>query len=218
MNNKQIVLGLGIVAAGVALLLANTEVGQAQQIMRDWWPVFVIGAGLYSWWVNPRNYVWSLIVIIVGSLLLVRTLGQVDINMFAVIWPIILVGIGANIISNAGMSSNKFEGKGDKPVAVLGGSSSVDVSDDYKGGSATAVLGGVNLDLSKAKIKKEATLSVNVFMGGLELRVPDDVIVKNRTTAMLGGFEDKTKPVKGKSAPVLYIEGSIAMGGVEVKR
>ncbi len=79
-------------------------------------------------------------------------------------------------------------------------------------------MGGVELDLSKAVIKKEATLRVNVFMGGIELRVADGVIVKNRTAALLGGVEDKTFPEKTKKAAVLNIEGSIVMGGVEVKR
>ena len=56
------------------------------------------------------------------------------------------------------------------------------------------------------------------MMGGVEVRVPDNVIVKNRATLFLGGIEDNTRPEEGKNNPILYIDGSIVMGGVEIKR
>ena len=79
-------------------------------------------------------------------------------------------------------------------------------------------MGGVELDLSRATIKKEASINVFVMMGGVEVRVPDNVIVKNRATLFLGGIEDNTRPEEGKNNPILYIDGSIVMGGVEIKR
>jgi hypothetical protein len=33
----------------------------------------------------------------------------------------------------------------------------------------------------------------------------------------MGGFEDKTRPNTGDSAPRLYVRGFVMMGGVEVK-
>lgn len=74
------------------------------------------------------------------------------------------------------------------------------------------------MDLSHAEIKNEAVLNVFVVMGGIELRVPENVIVKNRASVVLGSIEDKTRPTDSKRNPVLFIDGSILMGGVEVKR
>jgi hypothetical protein len=55
-------------------------------------------------------------------------------------------------------------------------------------------------------------------MGGIELRVPEHVIVKNRASVFLGGIEDRTRPSEAKNSPVLYIDGSVVMGGIEIKR
>ena len=103
-------------------------------------------------------------------------------------------------------------------MTILGGTTNKNTAKNYTGSKATAILGGVELDLSKVKIEKTAQLDVFVLMGGIELRIPEDVIVKNRSTAIMGGLEDKTNPVESKNAPVLYIDGTVIMGGIDIKR
>lgn len=61
-------------------------------------------------------------------------------------------------------------------------------------------------------------MDIFAFMGGVELRVPENVIVKSRATMVLGGIEDKTRPKESKDAPVLYVDGTVIMGGIEIKR
>jgi predicted membrane protein len=79
-------------------------------------------------------------------------------------------------------------------------------------------MGGVELDLSKATVAHEAVIDVFVLMGGLELRVPENVIVKSKAVCILGGVEDKTNPADAVKAPVIYLDGTVIMGGVEIKR
>ena len=220
MDKKQSLLGVAIVAAGLLFLLANLDVGAARTLVEDWWPLAVVATGGFMLWADRQNYVWSFAVMALGFLLLVNTLGIADVSMGDVFWPLVLIVGGISLLVSARhrqvpLTSNRSEGD---ITALLGGVTAVNASDDYTGGKVTAILGGVELDLSKATIKKEAVLHVSVFMGGLELRVPEGVNVKMRATGMLGGVEDKSYPKLAKNAPVLYLDGSITMGGVEIKR
>jgi len=55
-----------------------------------------------------------------------------------------------------------------------------------------------------------------VMWGGIEIKVPEDWVVVNFGTAILGGFENKTRPLPGASKR-LVVTGTAIMGGVEVK-
>lgn len=220
MNTKQSSLGALIIVAGVIVLLANINVGSMRDIVAHWWPIVLVIAGGYMWWSNPRNYIWALAVAITGILLLVNTLGVVRIDVGDVIFPLILVAFGASVLVGSRRYRNepkKLDSE-EHISAFLGGVSSKNVSDDYRGGSVSAVMGAVELDISKVMIKKEASLKVWVLMGGVELRVPESVIVKSRVSSFLSGVEDKSQPTSNKNAPVLYLDGSVVMGGIEIKR
>jgi predicted membrane protein len=79
------------------------------------------------------------------------------------------------------------------------------------------VLGGVTYDMSKVNIKKEATIEIFTLMGGVELRVPENVEVRCSTMNILGGVENKTAKPTAKNAPVLNIIGDVVMAGIEIK-
>ncbi len=217
---KQTILGIAIAVVGLFILLANLNIGDSREIFAQWWPMGIIALGIYMWWVNRSNAVWALLVALFGVIALINTLNLAEFDYGQVVVPLIIVGVGLAIIARArsrtslGASSKKEE----EITAILGGSSGKNNSDDYRGGNVTSVMGGVELDISRATIKKDAILTLFVLVGGVELRVPSNVIVKNRTRAIFGGLEDGTHADKGKTAPTLYIEGDIVMGGVEVKR
>ncbi|MEO5949459.1 MAG: DUF5668 domain-containing protein [Candidatus Saccharimonas sp.] len=219
MKAKQATLGLLVIVAGALILLSNINIVPIREFVRDWWPVAIIIAGLYSLWGNPRQYVWPMIMVVVGITLLLNTLGVAHVSVGALIFPLILFGVGINILTNArARRPIKVTESDEEIVAILGGSSSKNTSDDYHGSVITAILGGIELDLSKVKIEKEAVLRVSVVMGGIDLRVPDEVVVVNRTQSILGGIDVKSQPSPVKSAPKLIIEGQIIMGGIDVKR
>ncbi|MFI9816998.1 DUF1707 SHOCT-like domain-containing protein [Saccharothrix variisporea] len=86
--------------------------------------------------------------------------------------------------------------------------------------SVVAIMGGVALDLSRARFAQEhTTITVFAFWGGVEIYVPEDVTVRVDGTGIMGAFEDstyKTPTVPG--GPVVRITGVAIMGGVEVRR
>jgi len=221
MKAKQTTLGILVILAGAIVLFVNTNTGPARELAADWWPLTFIVAGLYMLWVNARNYVWPIILMLIGGVTLLRTLGIADVNLGTLIAPVILLGIGVSIIISARGSANQGHNSTteDSVTAILGGSSSRNTSTAYTGGTVTALMGGAELDLSRATVKDHAVLRVNIVMGGLELRVADNVQIINRTQSILGGIEDKTIPVAANKAnPSLTIQGLVLMGGIEVKR
>ena len=77
-------------------------------------------------------------------------------------------------------------------------------------------MGGVELDLRGASIQSEAVLNLWATWGGIVIKIPADWSVVNRSTALMGGIEDKSfsPPVATKR---LIITGTAIMGGVEIK-
>lgn len=217
---KRIVTGITIVLAGVMILLSNINVFNFGPVFADWWPVLLIGAGLLMLVNDSKNYIWSIFVSGLGVLFLVNTLDIARVDVGDIFFPAVLVAVGLSILlKGSGSVARRVSEKNDEDItAVLGGSSHKNTSPDYRGGKVTVVMGGVEIDLSKAMIKKDASLDVFALMGGVELRVPENVIVKSRAAVVMGSIEDKTIPMRSEDAPVLYLDGMLIMAGIEIKR
>lgn len=215
---KRNITGIIIVAAGVLLLLSNIDAWGMRDFFDTWWPTVIFGGIALTMLVNDsRNYGWAIIAASAGLLLQLNRLDVADFDLGDFIVPAILITIGVSFLTGRSRP-RKSDNKEEAVTAILGGVDQQNSSDNYQGGSATALLGGVKLDLRKAKIAKDASLDVVTFWGGIEILVPENVIVKNRATCILGGIEDKTRPVESKNAPVLYIDGTVVMAGIEIKR
>ena len=213
----RIVTGLVIVAVGVGFLLDSANVIEFGEFAATWWPLFVILAGLVMFINDTRSYLWAIVVTGVGVLFQLRELDVVDVDPWQLFWPAVVIVVGLSIVFSRSPGHKVSKAERDDMTAILGGSEQMNTSTDFKGSKLTAVMGGTKLDLRKAKIKKEATVELFTFWGGIELIVPRNVIVRNQTSAILGGVEDKTDQDAAKDAPVLYVIGDVIMAGVEIK-
>ncbi|MDX6493463.1 MAG: hypothetical protein QOH02_1398 [Gaiellaceae bacterium] len=84
--------------------------------------------------------------------------------------------------------------------------------------TAIAVMGGCHLDLREAEIEgPEVTINAVAFMGGINIFVPDDVVVEVSGISFMGGRNvgsAKTPPPPG--AKVIRIRAFSMMGGLNV--
>ena len=106
-------------------------------------------------------------------------------------------------------------------VAIFGGAirkGAWTVAEQY---TALAVFGGVELDFREVTFTAaETTVYANCLFGGIEITVPDDVVVHVSGIPIFGGFDhgnggpDTYPP----NAPVMHVKGLAIFGGVEVKR
>lgn len=207
--------GVGIIVIGVAALLGALDIINFNYLFQTYWPLLLIAAGVVMWLENPKQgYLWAIAVIILGITAQLNTLDVTDINFWQLFWPVILIVIGWSILSKR---SSQISDATSDISAILSGTETKSNAKDYKGGKISAVLGGVEMDLSRASIKKEATIEVFALMGGIELRVPDNWEVRTSLMPILGGSENKANAPSSSKAPVLNIVGTIVLGGIEIK-
>ncbi|ADQ18622.1 hypothetical protein Lbys_2960 [Leadbetterella byssophila DSM 17132] len=146
------------------------------------------------------------------------------------LWPLLLVGIGAAILSqkffpnsckNYGPTYDDYDQNTISESNFLAGSSKKMFTKGFKGGNINCVMGGSEIDLTEAELADNAVLKVFILMGGVGLKVPKEWNVKFDLLPILGGAEDKiTKYPENtvKTDKTLVISGNVVMGGVEIKR
>jgi predicted membrane protein len=214
----RIITGLFVIALGVGALLDALNILNFWEQFGRWWPLLLIGGGILLFINDFRQYIAAVALVIVGAILQLNTLDIVQINVWSVIWPVLIIAAGLSIIVNrTGKTAKNVRIQDlDGVSAIFAGNESINKSKDYKGGRATAVFGGVSIDLRDAVIKGEATLEVFALFGGIELKVPREWQVKHSVFPILGGVESKAQG-DGEKAPTLYITGTVALGGVEVR-
>ncbi|MEP9393963.1 DUF1707 domain-containing protein [Gordonia sp. VNQ95] len=85
--------------------------------------------------------------------------------------------------------------------------------------SATAIMGGVEIDLRQVEFTEpHLTIQCVAIMGGVDITVPPDVTVEIDGSAVMGGFGGKAAGPGAPGAPAVRVTGFALMGGVEVKR
>jgi Cell wall-active antibiotics response 4TMS YvqF len=103
---------------------------------------------------------------------------------------------------------------------IFGGPALASASQAFRGGSLTALFGGVTLDLRAARpIPDGAAINATAAFGGVEVLVPRGWRIALTATPIFGGVEDKTEHTASldPDAPLLRIDGLCVFGGIEVK-
>jgi predicted membrane protein len=212
---------------GVAFLLAQLNLlGD----MEAWhfWPLILVLAGILKLTRQDAmpGRVEGILFIAAGCLVQLHYLGVIHLQ-WKLLWPVLVIAFGFFMLWSTWYRGRKRRGGREKSASyvdgfvILGGKEDRVDTKDFKGGEVTCVLGGYDLDLRDAGLEEpEVVLSVRVIMGGVDIRVPDDWSVTVRGTPVMGAFEDKTRPARTDEAEGgkrLILEGTVVMGGVEVR-
>lgn len=222
MRPGRILLGVALIALGVVFLLDRADVLDAGETIGDWWPAAIIAVGAVQLFDRPRSLLGPGIVIGIGVILLLFTTDVVTGSVFALLWPALLIAVGVGILFRHGRGSavTTEEGTTDDVVratAVFGGHEVASRSTAFKGGSATAVFGGVTIDLRNAQLDPEgARLDVTALLGGVEILVPKGWRVTTSGTPILGGIDNKTAG-EAAEGPELRIDALTILGGTDIK-
>lgn len=89
----------------------------------------------------------------------------------------------------------------------------------FRGGSLTAVMCGVTVDLREAALSPEgATLAVQSAMSGIHILVPREWDVVSEVDVVWGGVEGaRLLPRRREGAPRLRLTGMVVAGGLCVR-
>lgn len=224
----QMIIGLFVIGIGMLFLLDN--LGWLDLDLRiHIVPTVLIGVGILKV-LQTRTQSGVIVggaLILAGSLIMLKSLGFLYID-WRTLWPLLLIGAGVAVVVKATTQRKTQEQDGvslDKDgedvlniTAIMGAHKNRVLSQDFRGGEITAIMGGSDLDLRQASINGDAVLNLFAFCGGITIKVPVDWIVVLEGTPIMGGFEEKTVPPAASSVPKrLILRGYVIMGGVEVR-
>ena len=217
----RLLFGAVAITLGVLWTADNLGVLDADSVLR-WWPAFLAMFGLMrlTGLFGPRHVVSGALFTIAGFWMLLRELDVIQISIFKM-WPVFLIVLGGSLVWRSMRSEPAPEDAErdsyPKPVAIMGVVVRNIESQDLVGIEASAVMGGVELDLRGAKARgREVVVEAFAWWGGIELYVPDDWRVINEVTPIMGGVEDKTRLNAVEPVTTLIVRGIVIMAGIEL--
>lgn len=217
----RLVLGLGVLLAGILLTVDQLELYDAQ-LLFDYWPVLIMAVGatrIASSKTSDR--IFAFFWIAVGAWLLAWNLGYLDLNPLELFWPLVLILFGLTLVFRATRRPSTASDADSRTniIAVMSGIDRQNSSLDFSGGDVTVFMGGGELDLRQAQVASgEAVIQIFAMWGGYGFRVPPDWNVVLEIVPLLGGVTDlRTQHERREGAPTLTLKGVVIMGGIELK-
>lgn len=227
LTNNRIIIGVILVLAGLFLAVRNT--GFFPDFIDNVifsWPMLLIVIGVVIT-LGAVEKTGGIIVMAVGGFFMIPLLFRETFHLYNMFWPsiFIIIGIVFIITKRKGWHSVSTKGMiGDDYidyVNIFSGGERQILSQNFRGGKISAVFGGIELDLTKAKLAPGRNdLEIACVFGGATIIVPNNWLVTIEVTPVLGGFSDTRKIVPGssfESGSQLVIKGAVVFGGGEVK-
>lgn len=244
-RKNRVVAGLILVGIGVVLFADKMGMFFPQWIFT--WPMLLIVIGLYSGFKhNFKNASWLILLAVGGLFLWDEMVPGINLKRFTL--PIILIAAGLLSIVRprfgwSGRRQQRWERKRERWGYTAGTTFNKDVedgaqlSDDYidincifsgvkrtvlsktfKGGKISCILGGAEIDLSRADIQGTAVIDLHEVMGGITFILPSNWSVKNDIEGIFHGVDD-TRNIQAlpDADKLLVLQGSAVMAGVEIK-
>ena len=191
-------VGALLIVVGVGLILERLGiVAEFGALMAVWWPIILVIGSIVQMISIKRFSGGNLIVMIIGILLLLKNLDVVDVGIYKLIWPTVLVLIGISFLFTKGFSITKTKASDEDTIDYFVMFSGIEerlASDSFKGGTVTTVFGGSEIDLRGAQLDPEgAYIEVVVAFGGVEIKVPDEWNVVVKRVPIFLGWTNKSK-------------------------
>lgn len=246
-----LVAGIVLLALGALFLASNLGVAQAGSALgyaTDYWPAVLILIGVWLLIKHAfRRLFGPLTLIVVGALLLASNL-DVFASFFdwwnwAVVWPFVLIGVGALLLfgwMREGRKRSRERHAPRQPSAIGGDADGVRVSasvssddsvtvmgevdeslssEDIDGYEKTVVMGSARIDLRDSEIaQRPATITLTVVMGEARLRLPPAWAVRIDSSLVMGHAHDNRPAAQNanSAAPDLIVKGTVLMASLQI--
>ncbi len=229
------------------LLFIAVGIGIAGDVLNMWsfdfWDL-VFGRGLWTLFIiipcaasmiREGFHTSSIIGFIIGVMLLASYYVK-DIDIWPLIFPVVLVSIGVRIIFQGSFRRNygpshkvHMEGQYDTnknkdftsapkgEYTAVFSSNNVRLNDNFTGTNLSAIFGGLVLDIRDAVITGDVAINATAVFGGIDLYVPRGVNVKVNNVPIFGGVSNKAGYQADPGAPVIYLNSTCMFGGIDIK-
>ena len=235
-NITRVLFGVAVIALGV-IFLGNALGWWKISNFDGWWTMFLIIPGIASM-ITSGVCAWNVILTAVGVWLLIREQNWVSGRVLdAAFWAVVFILFGIWLIfggrrrrknpypnsyvegEQKKWNSNERVDFTDYPqyFAMFGGTKTSNCSKAFKGGSATAIFGGVELDLRNAELAGDATIDATAIFGGVDIFAPPNVRIEINGVPFLGGCENKARFTNDPNLPLLTVRYFAFCGGIDIK-
>jgi len=227
LTSNRPIIGVVLVLVGLFLVMRNTGVFPEfiDHVVFSW-PMLLVTIGLVMT-LGASEKTSGVIVMAVGGFFLIPMIFRETFHAYNLFWPSIFIIIGVTFMVTKRRGWNSLASKGITGddfidiVNVFSGGERQIVSENFRGGKISAVFGGMELDLTKAKLAPGRNeLEIACVFGGATFIVPDDWNISIEVTPVLGGFNDSRKLIPGRTTDPtrqLVIKGAVVFGGGEIK-
>jgi len=227
LTNNRVIIGVILVLAGLFLAIRNTGFFPdfIDHVIFSW-PMLLVIIGLVMT-LGSTEKTGGIIVMAVGGFFMIPLVFRETFHMYNMFWPSIFIIIGVIFIVTRRRAWNSVKTKGMigddyiDYVNVFSGGERQIVSQNFRGGKVSAVFGGIELDLTKARMAPGRNeIEIACVFGGATIIVPDNWYVTIEVTPVLGGFSDSRKLSPGRtvdSSSQLVLRGAVVFGGGEIK-
>lgn len=219
---KKILWGIVLLALGVLLALNLFGITDFDIFFPGWWTMFIILPSLAGL-ITDRDKSGSATGLAIGVLLLLSCLEVIDFDLCWKLGLIAIIVISGIKMIIGGLRKREYsvlnieiDTADNECTAIFGGKTVNYDGMDFHGGEYVAVFGGVDCDLSRARIERDCRIKAVAVFGGVDIVLPRGVNAKVVSTDIFGCTDDNT--VKDANAPVtVYIEAVSIFGGVDIE-
>lgn len=225
-HQGRIFWGLVLVIIGVLFLLDRIGGFDFGYMISTYWPAIFIILGFSILIGNGfRRAGPGIFFIVFGVIFLLAELDILEYNVWQYIWPFLIIFVGLWLILRPALkyrSAENFPQIKENDIdltCIFSGMKRRIESLNFRGGQATAIMGGLELDFTSAGLEGgKATIDATAIMGGVDITVPRDWRVVVDGTPILGGFDDKRRNVpEAETKATLFIKGTAIMGAITIK-
>ncbi len=213
-----------VIAAGIGFIGAELGWWSFHLISGGWWAFFLIIPSFVCI-IQRGPGVWSVLCLLGGLWIFLNRQDFVPQDTARHLFlPAILLCIGGVILFKV-LRAPVSEVGHHKPMfldlpnyfSLFSGKEAEFCNQPFYGANATAIFGGVDLDVRGALITGDTTINCSSVFGGITIKTDPGVNVKVNCLAIFGGTSDKRKQPYQAELPTIYVKGLCLFGGVDVK-
>lgn len=219
---NRILWGLVFIVLGIIIALNVFNIIDFNIFFRGWWTLFIIVPCFIGLFDNTNeSKMGNIVGVIIGLLLLLMANNLIRFDIIIKLFiPAIFVIIGLYLILGSTINSKVKEkikniNKDNLVSIVATFAEKNEKPNKFNGAKVDAIFGSVYLDLRDSSIKNESVIVATGIFGSVNIKVPEDVEVKIKSTPIFGGVSNKSKGKNEKK--IIYIEAYAVFGSIDIK-
>ena len=221
----RVFAGLLIILIGVVFLLGSLDKLNVGHVFSKYWPLIIVFFGL--WHVFSRSFQnagFGFVLILIGGFFMLVKLKIVGVSVWSIMWPLLIIFVGLWLIFKP-----RFRGiKGGVPktkeddldlFAMFSGIERKVESSNFRGGKATALFGGLEIEFTNAQLaEQKATVELTAIFGGIDVWIPQEWKVVVDSNAFFGGVDNKHRTASDENIKgTIFIKANCIFGGIDIK-